>query len=208
MNRRSTILTVACAIFMAACGEETRNGQLTLSGSAPVRIADQEGKTVEFFSGPLKVEFGASSGRKFTVKLEQDKRTAKFSGKVPDADSWNFTVRGKDIGQPLDFTSRRDIQLYGPISRSWGWGSPCGFNGRWETEEQWQKGNEDWNVSFADAHSAAPVGDFKSRKEGQDYLISSRNVWCRERPDHDRGGRWDRMSKQLEDLKPADIKFD
>ncbi len=208
MNRRTMFLTVASAIFLAACGEETRTGQLTLAGSAPVRIASQDGKTVEFFAGPLKVEFGASSGRKFTVKLEQDGRTATFSGKVPNADNWNFTVLGKDVGQPMDFSSRRNIQLYGAVSKSWGTGGSCGFNGRWETEDSWQKGNEDWSVAFADAATSHAVGSFNSRQEGQNYLIDSRNVWCRERPDHDRGGRWDRMSKKLEDIKPADIKFD
>jgi hypothetical protein len=216
---------MACTIFMAACVEESRNGQLTLSGSAPVRIASQDGKTVEFYSGPLKVEFGADSGRTFTVKLEQDGRTAKFSGKVPDAGSWNFTLRGKDIGQSLDFTSRRVIQLYGPISTSLGTGDRCSLNGfkdfngsntgEWQTEDQWQNGNEDWSVTFADTNSAAAVGDFKSRREGQSYLIAFRNIWCSFRSDHrgrrrggPRGDQWNRMHKALEDIKPAGIKFD
>lgn len=208
MNRRG-IMIVLAAVLMAACGEETRNGQLTLSGSAPLRIADKDGKTVDFYSGPLKVEFGADSGRKFTVKLEQDSRKAQFSGRIPDAGSWNFTVRGKDIGQPVDFTSKRDIQLYGPITRTWGTGGPCGWNGNYVTEEEWQKGNEDWNVSFADAGNGAAVGAFKSRREGESYLISSRNTWCRERHEHEPGrGRWDATSSKLDGIKELGVKFD
>ncbi len=209
MKRRDLISILAAATLLAACGEETRNGQLTLAGSSPLRIADEGGKTVEFFSGPLKVEFGADGSRKFNVKLEQNGRTAKFSGKVSGILDWNFTVRGSDIGQPADFTSRRVVKLYGPVSNRWGIGGPCGFNGQWQTEETWQKGNEDWSVSFSDANTGAAVGAFASRREGQDYLIDSRNTWCRERHEHEPGhGRWDRLSQGLGDIKPSAFKFD
>lgn len=209
MKRRNILTIFAAAALLAACGEETRNGQLTLSGSAPLKIADEGGQTVEFYGGPLKVEFGADGGRKFTVKVEQNGRTAKFSGKASGIDDWNFTVRGRDIGQPADFTSKRTVTLYGQVATRWGFGGPCGFNGRWETEERWQKGNEDWGVAFKDAGTGADIGSFASRKEGQDYLIDSRNVWCRERPEHEPGhGRWDRLSQSLSELKPAAVKFE
>lgn len=209
MKRGRLATLLAAAALLAACGEETRDGQLTLSGSAPLRIADESGKTVEFYSGPLTVEFGADGSRKFTVKLEQSGRSAKFSGRAPSISDWNFTVRGADIGQPADFTSERKISLYGPTMRRWGTGSSCGFNGRWETEETWRKGDEDWKVSFKDASSGSAIGAFASRKEGQDYLIDSRNVWCHERPERDRDhGRWDRLSTRLNELKPAALKFE
>lgn len=208
MKRRDILLGFAAAALLVACGEETRNGQLTLSGSAPLKIADEGGQTVEFYSGPLKVEFGADGSRRFTVKLEQSGRTAKFSGRAEGIRDWNFTVRGRDIGQPADFASKRTITLVGPVSRRWGMGGPCGFNGQWETEERWQKGNEDWSVSFEDAGSGANLGAFSSRKEGLDILIDSRNVWCRERREREPGGgRWDRLSQSLSELKPDAIKF-
>lgn len=209
MKRGKILMALAAAALMAACGEETRNGELTLSGSAPLRVADEGGATIEFYGGPLKVEFGADSGRRFTVKLEQNGRTAKFSGKAADVDDWNFTVRGRDIGQPADFISKRKVTLYGPVSRRWGFGGPCGFNGRWETEERWQKGNEDWTVAFKDAATGADIGAFASRLEGRDYLIDSRNVWCRERPEREPGrGRWDRLSQTLSSVNPSSIKFE
>ena len=207
MNKWRIIPVLAAAVLMAACGEETRTGKLELSGSAPVRIADEGGQTVEFFSGPLKVEFGASGSRRFTVKLEQAGRTAKFSGKAPDASDWNFTVRGRDIGQPTDFASRRSVELYGPVTTTTGHGMSCGFNGTWITEEQWRKGNEDWTVAFTDAQGGQSLGSFKSRREGDSYLIASRNLWCRERPDRDRGGRWDRLSASLTELQEKGVKF-
>ena len=207
VKRKHLLAVAAAACLLAACGEETRDGQLTLSGSAPLKIADQGGQTVEFYSGPLKVEFGADSGRKFTVKLEQNGRTAKFSGQAPDVADWNFTVRGRDIGQPADFTSKRAIALYGPIARRWGLGGPCGFNGRWETDERWQKGNEDWSVLFKDAATSADIGTFASHREGQDFLIESHNVWCRERPEHEPHGRMERVSQSVSELKEKGVKF-
>ena len=72
MKRLSSILVLAVAL-LAACGEETRDGQLTLNGATPLRIADQSGKVVEFVAGPMKVEFAADSSRKFTVTVSQGK---------------------------------------------------------------------------------------------------------------------------------------
>ena len=202
---------LAAIALLAACGEETRDGQLTLSGSQPVKIVDQGGSTVDFVTGPLKVQFGADSGHKFTVQLEQSGRKAKFSGKAPDAGDWNFTVLGRDIGQPVNLTSARSVAMYGPVYTSWGTGGFCGFDGTWETEDQWQKGNEDWSVSFAAASNSAALGAFKSRVEGKDYLISSRNTWCHERREHEpfpRHGRWDATSEKLSNMKDLGVKFD
>lgn len=206
MNK-SRIALALVAFALAGCNEEKRNGQLTLAGSTPLKIQDQSGKTVEFVSGPLKVVFDPEGSTKVAIKLEQDGRTAKFTGQVPRGADWNFSIRGQDIGQNVDLDSSRKIELYGPITRTWGTGGHCGFNGRWETEDEWRKGNEDWDVAFADSASGKPAARFKSRREGQDYLISSRNTWCRERPEHDRG-RWDRVSEKLSNLKENGVKFD
>lgn len=188
--KRSGLFLLALALAATACNKEKRKGQLSLAGSSPVRIADQGGSTVDFYNGPLQVEFGAD-GRKVSVKLEQNGRVARFSAKVPQNLDWNFTARGSEIGQPVDLVSRRAVQLYGPIEERTGLGGSCGFNGSYVTEEQWRKGNEDWSVSFSDAQSSQSLGAFKSRREGESYLVASRNLWCRERREPG-GGHWDR----------------
>ena len=67
MNKKMILLGIAACVLTLGCDSETREGKLTLSGSAPVRIVDEGGRTVEFVSGPVKVEFGAGSGNRFTV---------------------------------------------------------------------------------------------------------------------------------------------
>lgn len=209
MIKRRFLPLLAAAALLAACGEETRNGQLTLTGSQPVRVVDQSGASVEFVAGPLKATFGAESSRKFTVELEQNGRKAKFSGKIPGgAQDWNVSIKGGDIGQPVDFASTRSVAYYGPVWTSWGMGDPCGMNGRWETEQSWQKGREDWKVAFADAATGAALGAFASTKD-QDYLLSSRNTWCRERPmPEPRGPRWNSVSQRLDGFQLDGVKFD
>jgi hypothetical protein len=209
MTKKFFLPMIAAVALLAACGEETRDGQLTLSGTQPVKIIDQGGSAVEFVSGPLKVQFGADSSRKFTVQLEQADRKAKFSGQAPDAGDWNFTVLGRDIGQPVDLASARSVALYGPVSTQMGTGGFCGMNGTWETEEQWQKGNEDWTVTFADAQSGGNLGVFKSRVEGKSYLLGTRNVWCNDRPQRDPlPDRGRHFSESLSKLQDSGVKFD
>lgn len=191
MKRSGLFLLIAAVFATTACNKEKRKGQLSLNGSAPVRIADQGGSTVDFYSGPLQVEFGADGSRKVSVKLEQNGRVAQFTAKVPRNLDWNFTAKGSEIGQPVDLASNRTVALYGPIEERTGTGDSCGFNGSYVTEEQWQKGNEDWSVRFDDARNSQPVAEFKSRREGESYLVASRNLWCRERREPG-GGRWDR----------------
>src|SRR5581483_6383757 len=86
MKRLPLILCLAAAT-LAACGEETRDGQLTLTGPTPVRLVDQSGRTVEFGAGATKVVFSADNSRKFTVTVSQGKdKQAKFSGQAPSND--------------------------------------------------------------------------------------------------------------------------
>ncbi|MBI4422248.1 MAG: hypothetical protein HY554_00885 [Elusimicrobia bacterium] len=208
MKRSSLCLAFAAALV--ACGEETRNGQLTLAGSTPLRIADQDGSTVEFFTGPFKVEFGPDGSRKVNVKLEQDGRVAKFSARVSGRNAdWNFTIRGGDIGQPVDIASARNIEYVGSPEQRMGNGGPCGFNGTWITEETWQRGNEDWKVSFSDAGNGKAVGAFASRREGEYYLLATHNLWCRERRDIPEPRiPWDRLSSSIERLRESGVRFD
>ena len=152
MNRKNILIGMAAGFLMLACDTETRNGELVLSGAAAVRIVDEGGKTVEFVTGPLKVEFGAGSDRKFSVTMSQgERRKAKFSGRAPSGGDWNFTLRGKEIGQLVDIASRRSLEFYGEHWRQIGNGGFCGFDGNWVVEEDYQRCNEDWKVAFSDA---------------------------------------------------------
>ena len=178
-------IILAAIIFPAlltfiGCDQETRNGELVLAGAVPVRIVDEGGKTVEFMNGPLTVTLDADSGRKFTVTLTQaEARKAKFSGRAPGNDnSWNFTLRGKEIGQPIDLASVRSIKYYGNTWREIRDGGYCGQNGRWRMENEYRQCNEDWTVAFADANTSQNVGSFRSRREGLTCLLNSRTLYC------------------------------
>lgn len=209
MRKGGLLFVVAAAIAMTACNEETRNGQLTLAGSAPLRIAGQNG-TTEFYTGPLTVEFAPEGGRKVKVKLKQDSRETEFQVNISQRD-WNFTVRGSEIGQPVDLASNRSVQLYGPVERRIGNGGPCGFDGNWVTDEYWQQGTEDWTVKFTDAGNGSAVGTFASRRNDS-YLVRTEQLWCRENHRHEpRGpmGRWGaNLSAKLGDIQPASLNFD
>jgi len=215
MNKKKMLLGLAVCILAIGCNDETREGKLNLSGTTPVRIVDEGGKTVEFVSGAVKVEFGAHSGNTFSVSMEQAGKKAKFSGKVPESSDWNFTLHGKQIGQLVDLTSLRKVQLYGEKHTQIGTGGSCGMNGRTVTEETWQNGNEDWTVAFNDASNGQSIGNFASRREGQSYLVDSRDLYCRERPEHDRPGPRSIVStptstavKNLSTQVAAGVKFD
>lgn len=211
MTRKSILFSLAACLVAASCDSETREGSLVLTGSAPVRIVDEGGKPVEFVSGQLKIEFDAHSNNKFSITIEQAGRKAKLSGRVPDGDSWNFTLRGREIGQTLDIASRRDIELYGERRTSIGRGGPCG-RGTWVTEEQWQRCNEDWKVAFTDSGDSRSIGTFASRREAQSCLVASRNLYCeREFPDRDRPGPMVKTPAAIEKLAAqveAGVKFD
>lgn len=214
MKRISYALGLA-VVLLAACGEETRDGQLTLAGSAPLRIVDQSGKIVEFLAGPAKVEFSADRSRKFTVTVSQGKdKQAAFSGQAPASDGWNFTLRGKDIGQPFDLTSDRKVEYVGYPWRSIRDGMPCGYNGRMVVEEVYQACNEDWRADFADASNSQAIGSFVSRLN-RTCLISSRDLYCRDYgpnppipPYPHRLEKAEKSLKKLNDLGADGIKFD
>lgn len=223
MRKRLPYILCLAAAVLAACGEETRNGELTLTGATPLRIVDQSGKTVEFGAGATQVEFAADRSRKFTVTVSQGKdKQAKFSGQAPATDGWSFTLRGKEIGQPVDLTSDRQIAYVGQPWRTIRDGAPCGYNGRWQVEEVYQTCNEDWKVDFADANSSAAIGAFRSRRSNQTCLLSSHDLWCRDYgpqppyppypyPYPRNPGRFDKMEnsvKKLNDLGVDGVKFD
>ncbi|MBI5239077.1 MAG: hypothetical protein HY926_01255 [Elusimicrobia bacterium] len=218
MRRMTSILCLAAAL-LAACGEETRNGQLTLAGSNPLKLADESGKVVEFLAGPTKVVFSAESSRRFKVSVSQGQdKQATFSGQAPAGSGWNFTLRGKDIGQQVDLASDHKVEFVGRPWRTIRDGGPCGFNGRMVIEEEYQTCNEDWRVDFADSASAQPVGTFRSKRDNLTCLIYSRDLYCRDygpNPPYPPYPHYPRRLssaedsvKKLNDLGVSGIKFD
>ena len=187
MNKK-LLLCLGAALLVAACDSETRNGQLTLTGTSAVRVMDKDGHAVDFTSGPLKVAFGVPGGDKISVRLEQGDRKATMEARVPADGDFNFTLRGADMGQSFDLASQRKLDLYGEKHTSIGNGGSCGFDGEWVTEETWQKCNEDWKVLFTDTRNSAALGTFESIHNGADCLIATRDLYCRERHTHDRPG--------------------
>ena len=180
-NILSLTLVVAAAAVLTSCNKETRNGELTLSGPAPVRFVSEGGKIVEFYAGPTKVELSGKSRDKITVEVSQgDKKKAVFSGKATGGDNWNFVLRGKDIGQLMDMTSLRRLDYKGKPWTTIGERGFCGFRGRWVVEEKLQKCDEDWSVAFSDVNTSLALGAFRSRRNDKTCLLSSRNIYCRE----------------------------
>lgn len=179
-NILSLTLVVAAAV-LTSCNKETRDGELTLSGTAPVRFVSEGGKIVEFYAGPTKVELSAKSRDKITVSISQgDKKKAVFSGKAAEGADWNFVLRGKDIGQLMDMISRRLLTHKGKPWTTISDRGICGVNGRWVVEDKLQKCDEDWSVAFSDANTSLALGAFRSRRNDKTCLISSRNLYCRE----------------------------
>src|SRR4051812_45323362 len=115
MNKKTVFLTLAACALALGCDSETRNGSLSLSGSAPLTVIDEGGKAVDCTAGDLKVEFSGSSRDKFTVSLEQGNRKAKFSATVKNGTDGNFTLHGSEIGQAFDAKSTRKGEHFGPI---------------------------------------------------------------------------------------------
>jgi|CXWL01.1.fsa_nt_gi hypothetical protein len=178
-NAFPMILTVA-VLALTGCNKETREGQLTLSGTAPVRFVSEGGKLVEFYAGPTKVEFSANSRDKIAVVVSQQDKKAVFSGKAPAGEDWNFVLRGKDIGQPVDMTSRRQLTYKGKPQTAIVDGGFCGSNGRWVVEEKHQACDEEWTVAFADANTSLALGNFRSFRGDRTCVLSSRNLYCRD----------------------------
>ncbi|HAH06312.1 MAG TPA: hypothetical protein DCM05_07255 [Elusimicrobia bacterium] len=205
--------------LLAACGEETRDGMLTLT-AGPLKLIDQGGAVVEFLAGPTKVHFAASNKtRKFTVTVSQgDAKKATFAGQTPNYSGWDFTLRGKDIGQAVDMTSFRKVDYVGRSWTSIHEGGPCGYNGRWMVEYEYQECSETWRVDFADSSNLQAVGSFLSKREGRTCLLNERNLYCRDfgpqppyppipHPPHHLKQAEDTI-KKLDDLGIGSIKFD
>ncbi|MDE2510462.1 MAG: hypothetical protein KGL74_05015 [Elusimicrobia bacterium] len=213
MKKLSLILAAACLVAAAGCdNKETRSGNLSLSGSANVPLIDKSGTRAELTAGPTEITFqkGSQNGT-IAIRVRQPNRPeVNIEAAVPgNASSGNFTLRGSEIGQPVDLVSARTYAVDGPNQRDTRW-EDQGF----ETcliEYTWDPCNESWTVSFRSA--AGELGAFASRTETRCNERTSQ-VMCRSNnrepriPDFPHGGPHGRHGFDLQSVDPQTLKFD
>lgn len=159
MKRLSLALAVACLAVAACDNKETRTGTITLTGTSGIQLVDKSGAHAELVAGPTEITFqkGSKNGT-IAIGVKQSGRPdvnieAPITG---DPSGGNFTLRGSDIGQPVDMVSVRRYAVTGP-RESWNNWEDQGME-RCMIEDSFDPCNEDWTVSFNAA--AGEVGSF------------------------------------------------
>jgi hypothetical protein len=213
MNRRSLPL-VAVLIAVAGCDfKETRSGQISLTaGTAGIPLNGKAGPAT-LVAGSAEVTFKKGSADKaVAIRVKQSGRPdveleAAVSG---DYRTGNFTLKGSEIGQPVDMASSRSYAITGPRERWSNWedqGSQTCM-----VEITYDPCDENWNVAFRSA-AGAELGAFSSRR--YTHCNERRTTaFCRPNhreprfPDHPRGGGRHRILENASSIDPATLKFD
>jgi hypothetical protein len=208
MKKLSFALIVAC-LAVAAC-KETRNGSITLSGTAGIPLVDKSGAHAELVAGSAEITFqkGSKNGT-IAIGVKQSGRPdvnieAPFTGNPSNGD---FTLKGSDIGQPVDMVSARSYAITGPNERWSNW-EDQGFE-RCLIESSFDPCDENWTVSFRAA--AGEVGAFAAhtatRCNERRYQTFCQPIPGRDPriPDYPRGP--NRLSGVLSQ-DPSSVKFD
>ncbi len=161
MKRLPFVLTIACLAAVGCDVKETRSGLITLSGSAGIPLVDKSGSHAELVAGAAEVTFqkGSKNGT-VAIGVKQPNRPdvnieAPISG---DYRTGDFTLRGSDIGQPVDLVSARAYKITGGTERWSDWRDQ-GFE-RCLVETSFDPCDESWTVSFRAA--AGEVGAFSA----------------------------------------------
>lgn len=159
MKKLPLLLAVACLAAVGCDNKETRTGSITLSGSAGIPLVDKSGAHVELAAGSAEITFqkGSKQGT-IAIGVKQSGRPdvnieAPFTGNPSNGD---FTLKGSEIGQPVDMISARRYAVTGPTER-WSTWEDQGME-RCLVETSFDPCNEDWTVSFRAA--AGEVGAF------------------------------------------------
>lgn len=213
MNRRYLPL-VAVLLAVSGCDyKQTRSGQITLTaGTAGIPLNGKAGPAT-LVAGSAEVTFKKGSADKsVAIRVKQSGRPdveleAKVSG---DYRTGNFTLKGSEIGQPVDMVSARSFAVTGPRERYSNWedqgGQTC------MVEITYDPCDENWNVAFRSA-AGAELGAFSSRK--YTHCNERRNVaFCRPNhreprvPDFPRGGPRSMTLEKAAEIDPANFKFD
>lgn len=208
MKRLPLILAAVCLAAAGCDTKETRSGSITMTGAANIPLNDRSGAHAELVGGPA--EFTVQKGSKdgtVAVRVVQPNR-AEINIEAPlngDYRTGNFSLRGADIGQPVDIASARRYTITGPSQRYSNW-VDHGF----ETclvEYSWDPCDEDWTISFRAA--AGDLGAFSARSAAQcnerSYEYACRPNHREPRiPDYPRP----RGIEKVLSLDPGTVKFD
>lgn len=212
MNRRYLPL-VAVLLAVAGCDfKETRSGQILLTaGTAGIPLNGKAGAAT-LVAGSAEITFKkGSSDNSIAIRVKQGGRAdvdleAAVSG---DYRSGNFTLKGSEIGQPVDMTSARAYAITGANQRYSSW-EDMG-NQTCMIEISYDPCDENWTVGFR-ALSGAELGSFSSR-----YAMRCNErrytSWCRPNhrepriPDYPRRPR-NAVLEGILDTAPDKVKFD
>ncbi len=183
MNRRYLPL-VAVLLAVAGCDfKETRSGQVVLTGSTGIPLSGKAG-AAELIAGKTEITFKkGSSDNAINIRVRQPNRTeieleAKVTG---DYTTGNFTLKGTEIGQPVDMASARAYAITGANQRYSNWEDQG--NQTCMVEVSFDPCDENWIVGFRSL-AGAELGSFTSRT-GTRCNESRRTSFCRHNPQHE-----------------------
>ena len=160
-SMKKPLLLLLAAVALAACDSETRKGQITLTGSSNIPLNGRSG-AAELVAGPAEVTFkrGSSSGR-VAISIRQSGREIELEAPVSgDYRSGNFTLRGSEIGQPVDLVSARSHAVTGGTER-YTTIEDQGFQ-TCRVDVSYEPCVESWTVAFKSV-AGAELGTFSSR---------------------------------------------
>lgn len=212
MKRLAYVVAAVACLAAAGCdNKETRSGSITLTGTAGIPLVDKSGAHAELAAGAAEITFqkGSQKGT-IAITVKQAGRPdvnieAPISG---DPRNGDFTLRGADIGQPVDLISSRKTTISGPTER-WSRWEDQGFE-RCLVETSFDPCVEDWTVAFR--APAGELGSFAART-GQHCNERTYQTFCQPNgrepriPDYPRGGHGRGLDGYLQQ-DPGSVKFD
>lgn len=161
--KKSLLPLIAVCLTVSACDLFKRDGHVTLTGGTPIPLNDRNGSRAELVAGPAEIRVKKGDAKDtIEVRVRQPGRseinfTAPVSGNVR---SGNFTLRGSEIGQPVDLVSARSFVVTGPTQR-YTTVEESGFQ-RCMVDVTYDPCDENWSVTFRSG-AGAELGQFASR---------------------------------------------
>lgn len=164
LRRAAPLLAVLLAVV--AC-DFTRKGSITLApGSSGIPLAGKSGPATLVAGGAeVTIKKGSGSGT-IAIKISQPSRPdAEFEAKVSKGyESGNFTLKGSEIGQPVDMASTRGYTVTGPRQGRTEWSDEGMRNCR--VDVTWDPCREDWTISFKSVNGVE-LGVFASQQSAE-----------------------------------------
>ncbi len=213
MTRRYLPL-VALLLVVAGCDfKETRSGQLVLTaGTAGIPLNGKAGAAT-LVAGSAEITFKKGSADKsIAIRVKQSGRPdvdleAAVTG---DYRTGNFTLKGSEIGQPVDMASARSYAITGPNQRWSNWEDQGSQTCMIETT--FDPCDENWTVGFRSV-GGAELGSFTSRYATR---CNERRYtqWCRPNhrepriPDYPRGRDRHVILEKASAIDASNLKFD